>query len=110
MVGEVWQEHPATAAVEVPPVDLLLSLGELEAEVLEVRMHQQLVTAPSPGGVLVQAAQGEVHPLTAQLLGQLVLKRLYSPGVGNTQSTEKLVGLNENVMKCGGEWSVPCTP
>ena len=93
MVGEVWQEHPATAAVEVPPVDLLLSLGELEAEVLEVRMHQQLFTAPAPSRVLVETPQCEVHPLTAQLLGQLVLQGLDSPGVGDTQPAEELVGL-----------------
>ena len=94
MVGEVWQQHPATAAVEVPPVDLLLSLGELEAEVLEVRMHEELVAAPPPRGVLVQAAECEVHPLIAQVLGQLVLQGLYGSGVGDAQSTEKLVGLN----------------
>ena len=90
-MGEVGQEH--AAAVEVPPVDLLLSLGELEAEVLEVRVHEQLVAAPPPGGVLVQAAEREVHPLTAQLLGQLVLQGLDSPGVGDTQPAEELVGL-----------------
>ena len=90
-MGEVGQEHAAT--VEVPPVDLLLSLGELEAEVLEVGVHEQLVTAPPPGGVLVQAPQGEVHPLTAQLLGELVLQRLDGAGVGDAQSAEKLVGL-----------------
>ena len=89
---EMREQHAAT--VEVSPVDFLLSLGELEAEVLEVRMHQQLFAAPSPSRVLVQTPQSEVHPVTAQLPGQLVLQRLYSTGVGNTQSTEKLVGLN----------------
>ena len=92
VVREVGQQHAAT--VEVSPVNFLLSLRELEAEVLEVRMHQQLFTAPAPSRVLVQTPQCEVHPLTAQLPGQLVLQRFYSPGVGNTQSTEKLVGLN----------------
>ena len=89
---EMREQHAAT--VEVPPVNFLLSLGELEAEVLEVRVHQQLLTAPSASRVLVQTPQSEVHPVTAELSGQLVLQRLYSTGVGNTQSTEKLVGLN----------------
>ena len=53
-MGEVGQEHAAT--VEVPPVDLLLSLGELEAEVLEVIVREQLITAPASGRVLVQAS------------------------------------------------------
>ena len=92
VVREMREQHAAT--VEVSPVNFLLSLGELEAEVLEVRMHQQLFTAPAPSRVLVETPQCEVHPLTAQLPGQLVLQRFYSPGVGNTQSTEKLVGLN----------------
>merc|ERR1712024_382756 len=91
VVRQVGQQHPAT--VEVSSVDFLLSLRELKAEVLEVRMHQQLFTAPPSGRVLVQAPQCEVHPLTAQLPRQLVLQRFDSPGVGNTQSTEKLVGL-----------------
>ena len=68
---EVREQHAAT--VEVSPVDFLLSLRELEAEVLEVRMHQQLLTGPAPSGVLVQTPQCEVHSLTPQIPGQLVL-------------------------------------
>ena len=64
---EMREQHAAT--VEVPPVNFLLSLGELEAEVLEVRMHQQLFTAPAPSRVLVQTPQCEVHSLTTQISG-----------------------------------------
>ena len=68
---KVRQQHAAT--VEVPPVDFLLSLRELEAEVLEVGVHQQLLAGPAPSGVLVQTPQCEVHSLTSQIPGQLVL-------------------------------------
>ena len=57
MVGEVGQQHPPAVEAPVPPVDLLaLCLRHLEAEVLEVVVREQLVTAPAPGGVLVQTS------------------------------------------------------
>ena len=71
VVRKMREQHAAT--VEVSPVDFLLSLGELEAEVLEVRMHQQLFTAPAPSRILVQTPQCEVHSITPQISGQLVL-------------------------------------
>ncbi len=57
MVGEVGQQHAPAVKAPVPPAHLLaFSLRHLEAEVLEVVVRKKLVTAPAPGGVLVQTS------------------------------------------------------
>ena len=61
MVGEVGQQHPPAVEAPVPAPELLaLRLRHLEAEVLEVVVREQLVTAPAPGGVLVQTSVTQI--------------------------------------------------
>ena len=61
MVGEVGQQHAPAVEAPVPPAQLLgLTLRHLEAEVLEVVVRQQLVTAPAPGGILVQTSGTQI--------------------------------------------------
>ena len=56
-MGEVGQQHAPAVEAPVPPPDLLaLRLRHLEAEVLEVVVGEQLVTAPAAGRVLVQTS------------------------------------------------------
>ena len=56
-------------------------------------MCEQLLATPAPGGVLIQASQGEVCPISSNIFRQLVLQGLDSPRVWNAEPAKELVGL-----------------